>query len=232
MFPGFFEFSIKRMMMREVAGIPLIHISNVGFFGIDLFYKNIMDYFLGFLLFIISVPLFLFFGALIKIDSKGPVFYKQKRYTKGFRPFYMYKFRTMCVGADKRLAGLKKNSVVDGPIFKMIDDPRVTGVGKFLRKFSIDELPQLINVLRGEMSLVGPRPPLPQEVEKYLEWQRKRLNIKQGITGLWQVSGRSNLSFEEMVRLDLYYIQNWSIGMDIKILLKTIPVVIFGRGAF
>jgi exopolysaccharide biosynthesis polyprenyl glycosylphosphotransferase len=232
MFPGFFEFSIKRMMMREVAGIPLIHISNVGFFGIDLFYKNIMDYFFGFLFFIISVPLFLFFGALIKIDSKGPVFYKQKRCTKGFKPFYMYKFRTMCNDADKRLGELRRYNGADGPIFKMKNDPRVTRVGKFLRKFSIDELPQLINVLRGEMSIVGPRPPLPQEVGEYQEWQKKRLNVKQGITGLWQVSGRSELSFEEMVRLDLYYIQNWSIGMDIKILLKTIPVVIFGRGAF
>jgi exopolysaccharide biosynthesis polyprenyl glycosylphosphotransferase len=232
MFPGFFEFSIRRMRMREMAGVPLIHISNVGFFGIDLFYKNVIDYFLGYLLFIISIPLFLFFGVLIKIDSKGPVFYKQKRYTKSFKPFYMYKFRTMYIGADKKLAGLKNNSFVDGPIFKMKNDPRVTRVGKFLRKFSIDELPQLINVLRGEMTLVGPRPPLPQEVKKYQEWHKKRLNVKQGITGLWQVSGRSNLSFEEMVRLDMYYIQNWSIGMDIKILIKTIPEVIFGRGAY
>jgi len=232
MFPGFFEFSIKRMKMREVAGIPLIHIANVGFFGIDLFYKNVMDYFLGILLFIISIPLILIFGALIKIDSKGPFFYKQKRFTKGFKPFYMYKFRTMYVGADRRLVELKDKSVVDGPIFKMIDDPRVTRMGRFLRKFSIDELPQLLNVLRGEMSLVGPRPPLPQEVKKYEEWQKKRLNVKQGVTGLWQVSGRSNLGFEEMVRLDMYYIQNWSIGMDIKILLKTIPVVLFGKGAY
>jgi len=232
MFPGYFEFSIKRMKMREVAGIPLIHISNVGFFGIDLFYKNLMDYFLGYLLFIISIPFFLILGALIKIDSKGPVFYKQKRYTKDSRPFYMYKFRTMYAGADKRMARLKKNSVVDGPIFKMIDDPRVTRMGRFLRKFSIDELPQLLNVLKGDMSLVGPRPPLPQEVEKYQEWQKKRLNVKQGITGLWQVSGRSNLSFEEMVKLDMYYIQNWSIGMDIKILLKTVPTVLFGKGAY
>jgi len=232
MFPGFFEFSIKRMRMREVAGVPLVQISNVGFFGIDLFHKNVMDYFLGGIIFIISIPLFLIFGALIKIDSRGPVFYKQKRYTKGFKPFYMYKFRTMYVGADKKLAKLMGKSVVDGPIFKMKEDPRVTRVGMFLRKFSIDELPQSINVLKGEMSLVGPRPPLPQEVKKYQEWQRKRLNVKQGITGLWQVSGRSNLSFEEMVRLDMYYIQNWSIGMDIKILLKTVPVVLFGKGAY
>lgn len=232
MFPGFFEFSVKRMRMREVAGIPLIHVSNVGFFGINLFYKNVIDYFLGGILFLIFVPVYLILAFLIKIDSKGPVLYKQKRCTKGFKPFYMYKFRTMYVGADRKLVSLRKQSEVGGPIFKMKNDPRVTKVGGFLRKFSIDELPQIINVLRGEMSLVGPRPPIPAEVKKYEEWQKKRLNVKQGITGLWQVSGRSNLSFEEMVRLDLYYIQNWSIGMDIRILLKTIPEVIFGRGAF
>ena len=114
----------------------------------------------------------------------------------------------------------------------MKDDPRITRIGKFLRRLSIDELPQIINVLKGELSLVGPRPPIPEEVGKYKEWQKKRLNVKQGITGLWQVSGRSDLNFEEMVRLDLYYIQNWSIGMDIKILLKTITVVLLGRGAY
>jgi len=232
MFPGFFEFSIKRMRMREVAGIPLVQVSNVGFFGIDLFYKNIIDYFLGGVLFIVFIPIYLFLAVLIEIDSRGPVFYKQKRYTKGFKPFYMYKFRTMYVGADKRLAKLRKHSEVDGPIFKMKNDPRVTKVGRFLRKLSIDELPQIINVLRGEMSLVGPRPPLPEEVKKYEEWQKKRLNVKQGITGFWQVSGRSELNFEEMVRLDLYYIQNWSIGMDIRILLKTVPAVLFRRGAY
>jgi len=232
MFPGFFEFSIRRMRMREVAGIPLIHISNIGFFGIDLFYKNIIDYFLGSILFMVFIPIYLFLAILIKINSKGPVLYKQKRYTKGFKPFYMYKFRTMHVEADKRLASIRKQSEVDGPIFKMKNDPRVTRVGRFLRKLSIDELPQIVNVLKGEMSLVGPRPPIPEEVKKYKEWQKKRLNVKQGVTGLWQVSGRSNLSFEEMVRLDMYYIQNWSIGMDIRILLKTIPEVIFGRGAY
>jgi exopolysaccharide biosynthesis polyprenyl glycosylphosphotransferase len=232
MFQGIFEFSIKRMRMREVAGVPLVQISNVGFFGIDLFYKNIMDYFLGAILFIFFIPIYLILAVLIKIDSKGPVLYKQKRYTKGFKPFYMYKFRTMYVGADSEIYHLRKRSEVDGPIFKMRNDPRVTRVGRFLRKFSIDEIPQIINVMEGEMSLVGPRPPLPNEVKEYEEWHKKRLNVKQGVTGLWQVSGRSELSFEEMIRLDLYYVQNWSIGMDIKILIKTIPEVIFGRGAY
>lgn len=232
MFPGFFEFSVRRMNMREVSGIPLIQVSNVGFYGIDLFQKNLIDFVLGGMLFLIFIPIYLVVGLLIKLDSRGPVFYKQKRYTKGFKPFYIYKFRTMYVGADKRLAKLRKHSEVDGPIFKMKNDPRVTKVGRFLRKLSVDELPQIINVLRGEMSLVGPRPPLPEEVKKYEEWQKKRLNVKQGITGFWQVSGRSELNFEEMVRLDLYYIQNWSIGMDIRILLKTVPAVLFVRGAY
>lgn len=138
----------------------------------------------------------------------------------------------MFIDADKRLAELRKYNEADGPIFKIKKDPRITTVGRFIRRFSIDELPQIINVLRGELSLVGPRPPLQQEVKQYGEWEMKRMNVKQGITGLWQISGRSELSFEEMARLDLYYIQNWSIEMDIKIILKTIPTVLFGRGAY
>jgi exopolysaccharide biosynthesis polyprenyl glycosylphosphotransferase len=232
MFPGFFEFSVKRMNIREAGGIPLFQISNVGFFGIELFYKNVIDYGLGSIFFLLFIPVYLVVGLLIKIDSRGPIFYRQKRYTKNYKEFYIYKFRTMYLDADKRLEELREYSKVDGPIFKMEDDPRITRVGKFLRRLSIDELPQVINVLRGEMSLIGPRPPLPEEVAKYDEWQKKRLNVKQGITGLWQVSGRSDTNFEEMTRLDLYYIQNWSIGMDIKILLKTIPAVLSGRGAY
>jgi exopolysaccharide biosynthesis polyprenyl glycosylphosphotransferase len=231
-FPGFFEFSVRRMNMREVSGIPLVQVSNVGFYGIDLFQKNLVDFVLGKIFFLILIPIYLVIGLLIKFDSKGPVFYRQKRYTKNFKEFYMYKFRTMYLDAEKRLAELKECNESDGPIFKIKEDPRVTAVGRFLRKFSIDELPQIINVLKGEMSFVGPRPPLPEEVEKYKEWQKKRLGVKQGVTGLWQVSGRSDLGFEEMVKLDLYYIQNWSIGMDIKILLRTIPAVLFRRGAY
>jgi lipopolysaccharide/colanic/teichoic acid biosynthesis glycosyltransferase len=138
----------------------------------------------------------------------------------------------MYADAEERLKDLMKYNEADGPLFKIKNDPRITRVGRFLRKFSIDELPQIINVLKGELSLVGPRPPLPVEVEKYDEWEMKRMNVKQGITGLWQTSGRSELSFEEMARLDLYYIQNWSIEMDIKIILKTIPVILFGKGAY
>lgn len=138
----------------------------------------------------------------------------------------------MYADAEERLKDLMQYNEADGPLFKIKNDPRITRVGRFLRKFSIDELPQIINVLRGELSLVGPRPPLPVEVEKYNEWELRRMNVKQGCTGLWQISGRSDLSFDEMARLDLYYIQNWSIEMDIKIILKTVPVFLFGKGAY
>ena len=231
-FPGFFEFSIKRIEMREISGIPLMQVANIGFFGFNLFLKNLIDYVLGTIIFILFIPIYLIVGLIIKLDSRGPVFYKQKRYTKDCKEFYIYKFRTMYLDADKRLKELMEYNEADGPLFKMKDDPRITRIGRILRKFSIDEIPQIINVLRGELSLVGPRPPIPEEVEQYEDWVKKRLNVKQGITGLWQISGRSELNFEEMARLDLYYIQNWSIGMDINIILKTIPAVIFSRGAY
>ncbi len=231
-FPGFFEFSIRRMEMREISGIPLIQVANIGFFGFNLFLKNIIDYILGILIFILFIPIYLVVGLMIKADSPGPVFYKQKRYTKDCKEFYIYKFRTMYVDADKKLEELKAKNEADGPMFKIKNDPRITRTGRFLRKFSIDEVPQIINVLKGELSLVGPRPPLPWEVAEYDDWVKKRLNVKQGITGLWQISGRSELNFEEMARLDLYYIQNWSPGLDINIILKTIPAVIFSRGAY
>lgn len=232
LFPGFFEFSVKRLAVREISGIPLMQVDNIGFFGINLFLKNLLDYFLGFIIFLFFIPIYLIVSVVIKIDSPGPVFYKQKRYTKNCREFYIYKFRTMFVDADKRIEELKHLNEADGPLFKIKNDPRITNAGRLLRKFSIDELPQIINVLRGELSLVGPRPPLPSEVEKYSDWEMKRLDVKQGITGLWQISGRSELNFEEMTRLDLYYIQNWSIAMDIIIILKTIPTILFSKGAY
>ena len=232
MFPGYFEFSIRRMSVRDVGGIPLIQIANIGFNGINKFFKNSIDYIFGSLFFLLFIPIYLVIGLLIKTTSKGPVFYKQRRYTKGMKEFHMYKFRTMYIDADKRVKELRKFSKTGGPIFKMKNDPRITKIGRFLRRFSIDEIPQIINVLKGELSLVGPRPPIPEETIHYEQWHKKRLNIKQGMTGLWQVSGRSDLSFEEMVRLDLYYIQNWSVGMDIQILLRTIPAVLIGKGSY
>jgi len=231
-FPGFFEFSLKRLSVREIGGVPLMQVSNIGFFGINLFLKNLIDYILGSILFLIFIPIYLVVGLMIKINSRGPIFFEQKRLTKDCKVFYMYKFRTMYIDAEDRLKEVMKYNEADGPLFKIKNDPRITRVGRFLRRYSIDELPQIINVLKGELSLVGPRPPLESEVKKYDEWEMKRMNVKQGITGLWQISGRSDLSFEEMARLDLYYIQNWSIEMDIKIILKTVPAALFGKGAY
>jgi exopolysaccharide biosynthesis polyprenyl glycosylphosphotransferase len=231
MSPGLFEFSVRRMRTRDIGGIPLFQISDVGFFGINLFYKNLIDYLLGCILFLFFIPLYLVLGLLIKLDSKGPIFFKQKRYTKNFREFYIYKFRTMFLDAEERLEELKKFNQADGLLFKIKDDPRITKIGRFLRETSLDELPQIINVMKGELSFVGPRP-IPVKIEEFEDWQKKRFNVKQGITGLWQVSGRSNLNFEEMIRLDLYYIQNWSIIMDIKILLKTFSIVFLRKGAY
>jgi exopolysaccharide biosynthesis polyprenyl glycosylphosphotransferase len=181
---------------------------------------------------IVISPLLALIALSIKIDSRGPVFYGQQRVGKDGRHFRMLKFRSMVSDADRRLAALKEHNEVTGPMFKMRRDPRVTRVGRFIRRWSLDELPQLFNVLRGEMSLVGPRPPVPSEVTQYEEWQLGRLRAVPGLTGLWQVSGRSEVSFHDMVRLDLHYIRNWSLSLDIEILLRTIPAVLTSRGAY
>ena len=161
-----------------------------------------------------------------------PDFFRQERVGKDGKRFTVFKFRSMYEDAEERLEKLRAHNEADGPLFKMKDDPRRTRMGRFIRKTSLDELPQLINVLRGEMSIVGPRPGLPSEVAQYQEWHRKRLEAQPGITGLWQVSGRSNLTFDEMVMLDIYYAENWSVGMDLRIMLRTVPQVLFGEGAY
>ena len=168
----------------------------------------------------------------IKVDSRGPVIFKQTRVGRAGKTFTNYKFRGMVADAERQLAKLKKYNEASGPVFKMKDDPRVTRVGRFIRKTSLDELPQIFNVVKGDMSLVGPRPPLPSEVKQYTREQRRRLTIKPGITGPWQVSGRSDISFDEWVRLDTYYIQNWSLLLDLTILLKTLGAVLTRRGAY
>ena len=177
--------------------------------------------------------LFIIIGLLIKLeDPKGKVFFKQLRVGKDGREFYMYKFRSMASDAEERLKELLALNEVSGAMFKMKDDPRVTKVGKFIRKTSLDELPQLINVLKGEMSLVGPRPPLPREVEQYSSWDLQRLLVTPGCTGLWQVSGRNSLGFQEMVNLDLHYIRERSMFLDIKILFKTVFVLFGSKNAY
>jgi exopolysaccharide biosynthesis polyprenyl glycosylphosphotransferase len=177
-------------------------------------------------------PLLALIALAVKLDSPGPVFYGQLRVGKDGRQFRMLKFRSMVVNAEKRLEDLLAHNEATGPLFKMRRDPRVTRVGRFIRRWSLDELPQLFNVLRGEMSLVGPRPPLPSEIAKYEDWQLGRLRAVPGVTGLWQVSGRSEVPFHDMVRLDLHYIRNWSLSLDVEILLRTIPAVLTSRGAY
>jgi len=181
---------------------------------------------------ILTAPIWLVAAVAIKLDSPGPVLYRQRRVGEGGRPFVMLKFRSMYVDAEQRLAELRPLSEADGPLFKLRNDPRVTRVGRVLRRWSLDELPQLWNVIRGDMSLVGPRPPLPEEVAAYEEWHFARLEAPPGVTGLWQVSGRSELSFEDYVRRDLFYIENWSLAYDLFIVLKTIPMVLSRRGAY
>jgi exopolysaccharide biosynthesis polyprenyl glycosylphosphotransferase len=196
------------------------------------FYKRTIDLTISLILLLVSLPLTLMVALLIKLDSPGPIFYRQRRIGKDGKLFWCYKFRSMYIDADKRQKELAALNEASGPLFKMKDDPRVTRMGKWIRKYSIDELPQLINVLLGDMSLVGPRPGTPNEINQYQDWHKRRLKVSQGITGLWQVSGRSNLSFNEMVVLDLYYVENTSMMMDINIILRTIPAVLFGRGAY
>jgi exopolysaccharide biosynthesis polyprenyl glycosylphosphotransferase len=178
-------------------------------------------------------PLFVVVGVLIKLeDSKGSVLFYQTRIGKNEKPFRMYKFRSMVSNAEEKLKELLAQNEIEGAMFKMKNDPRITKIGKFIRKTSIDELPQLINVLRGEMSLVGPRPPLVREVKEYTDYDKLRLTVKPGCTGLWQVSGRNELSFKEMVELDLKYIQERSVGFDLKIIFKTFKVLLGAKDAF
>ncbi|WP_010270043.1 sugar transferase [Paenibacillus senegalensis] len=182
---------------------------------------------------LVLMPLFLLLAVLIKLeDPKGAVLFKQVRIGKNGKPFYMYKFRSMVSNAEELLAELLEKNEIEGAMFKMKNDPRVTRIGRFMRKTSLDELPQFINVLRGDMSLVGPRPPLPREVVTYSLYEKQRLLVTPGCTGLWQVSGRNHLSFHEMVELDLKYIREQSIKQDIHILLKTFWVVISNKGAY
>ncbi|HEY3102417.1 MAG TPA: sugar transferase, partial [Pyrinomonadaceae bacterium] len=192
---------------------------------------------------VLLAPLWLLIALFIKLDSRGAVFYKQERVGMDGRVFLFYKFRTMHAGADdarhrefqeKYIKGEPDSNLGDNqrPAYKLRGDDRVTRLGRILRKTSLDELPQLFNVLRGDMSIVGPRPPIPYEVESYELWHRKRLDMKPGITGLWQVSGRNRLPFDEMVRMDLYYIENWSLLLDLKIILQTLPVMWRGEDAY
>jgi exopolysaccharide biosynthesis polyprenyl glycosylphosphotransferase len=196
------------------------------------FGKRLVDVLASAMGLLVAGPVMLLLGVLVKLDSPGPMFYRQRRTGLGGRLFTFYKLRSMHAGAHLRRSELWHLNEADGPIFKISKDPRVTRIGRWLRRTSLDELPQLFNVLKGDMSLVGPRPPLPEEVERYEPWQRRRLDVKPGITCLWQISGRSRLGFDEWMRLDLEYIRHRSLALDFKILVRTVPAVLSREGAY
>jgi exopolysaccharide biosynthesis polyprenyl glycosylphosphotransferase len=226
------EVLTTRLSVLPIGGVIALSLRSVRLSGAQALAKRIFDIAVSGAVLLLTLPLFLIIAGAIKLTSPGPVFYRQQRAGRQGKTFTLLKFRTMVPGADVMLNLLVAENESDGPLFKIRDDPRVTGVGRHLRRWSLDELPQLLNVLKGDMSLVGPRPPLPHEVTKYEDWHFDRLEVRPGITGLWQVSGRSDLSFNEMVRLDLFYIENWSLAYDTFILLKTLPAVLLGRGAY
>ncbi|WP_027345891.1 sugar transferase [Hamadaea tsunoensis] len=230
--PALTDVAGPRIHTRPVAGLPLIHVEQPDFKGGAKIVKNVLERIVAFFAVTFTLPLFLLIALLIKLDSRGPVFFKQKRVGQHGHEFGVLKFRTMVVGADRMVAQLASQNESSGLLFKMRKDPRVTRMGRILRKYSLDELPQFINVLRGEMALVGPRPPLPSEVARYDGDVARRLLVRPGITGLWQVSGRSDLSWEDGIRLDLYYVENWSLTSDLAILWKTFGAVMGSRGAY
>ncbi|HEY3611523.1 MAG TPA: sugar transferase [Pseudonocardiaceae bacterium] len=230
--PVLMEVAGPRVHVSGVLGMPLLRVSAPVFVGVRRVIKEIFDRVAASLLALLLLPVLLLVGLSIKLNSRGPVFYRQRRIGKDGRPFTMVKFRTMVVDADARRVALRLADEGAGPLFKLKADPRITKVGGWLRRYSVDELPQLWNVLAGTMSLVGPRPPLPEETETYGPDVRRRLLVKPGLTGLWQVSGRSDLPWEESVRLDLRYVEDWSLALDALILWKTLRAVFGGEGAY
>ncbi|MFT5193332.1 MAG: exopolysaccharide biosynthesis polyprenyl glycosylphosphotransferase [Cellvibrionaceae bacterium] len=230
--PDLFQLSLSRVESISMGGIPILSMREVRISLFERFIKRFIDLFITL---IIALPVAIccvFIAIAIRLDSTGPVIYRAKRVGQGGRDFVMFKFRSMIVGADEEKPALQEMNEKEGPIFKIREDPRLTRVGRIIRRLSLDEFPQLYNVLLGDMSLVGPRPPIREEVEQYQAWHRQRLLIRGGITGLWQVSGRSDLTFDEQALLDIYYIENWSFSLDLRILLQTIPYALFGRGAY
>jgi exopolysaccharide biosynthesis polyprenyl glycosylphosphotransferase len=232
--PDFYDLSLNQVDITDVNGIPLIGLRDAQLSGSNLVLKRAIDVALSGVTLLFLSWLFVLIAVLIKLDSPGPVLISQTRVGRNGRTFGFLKFRSMYQDADAELGKVfhLDEARSGGRIFKSRNDPRRTRVGKWLRRFSIDELPQLINVLRGEMSLVGPRPPFQWEVEKYEDWHQRRLDVLPGLTGLWQVSGRSNLTFDEMALMDIWYIENWSIGLDVKLMFRTIPAVLLGTGAY
>jgi exopolysaccharide biosynthesis polyprenyl glycosylphosphotransferase len=230
--PALLDVAGPRTTIRPTAGLTLLHVDHPQLSGPRQVMKDLVDRVAAGVALLLLSPLMLVLAICVRLSDRGPALFKQTRVGKNGRSFKIYKFRTMVVDAERRLAELREMNELDGVLFKMRRDPRVTPVGARLRKWSLDELPQLFNVLLGEMSLVGPRPPLPDEAALYADHVRRRLVVKPGLTGLWQVSGRSDLTWEESVRLDLRYVENWSLALDLQILWKTVFVLIRGRGAY
>ncbi len=227
---NFFPHLFARVELDELDGLPMLTFTTTPTNEALLLIRRVMDIIWALVLLVPGFPVMAMTAILIKVTSPGPILFKQERCGLNGRLFIMYKFRSMVDNAEQLRFELEALNEMDGPVFKSSRDPRITTVGKFIRRFSIDEFPQLFNVLRGDMSLVGPRPPLPHEVARYERWQKRRLSMKPGITCLWQISGRNEVSFDDWMKLDLSYIDNWSLLLDLKILLKTVPVVLLGRG--
>jgi exopolysaccharide biosynthesis polyprenyl glycosylphosphotransferase len=230
--PDFFQLALSRVDFTDLDGIPLMSVKEIAIPRLGRVVKRLMDLALASLGLIIAGLPMLVIALLVRLESHGPALFRQVRVGEHGKLFYIYKFRSMRVGADEEKKRLKSLNEATGPLFKIRADPRMTRIGKFLRRSSFDELPNLFNVLRGEMSLVGPRPALPEEVAQFEPWQRQRLEAPPGLTCLWQVSGRSDLSFDEGCLLDIYYIENWSLGLDVTILLRTLPRVLMREGAY
>jgi exopolysaccharide biosynthesis polyprenyl glycosylphosphotransferase len=230
---GLFDVAGPRLSIRPAAGMPLLHVERPAMSGARRAVKRVVDWVGALVLCLLALPLFVVVAVAIRVDSPGPVLFRQVRVGARGSTFPMFKFRTMCVDAEARLPEVATAADAGNTVlFKMRRDPRITRVGGWLRRFSVDELPQLVNVLRGEMSLVGPRPPLPREVEGYESDAVRRLRVRPGLTGLWQVSGRSDLSWEDSLRLDLWYVDNWSLVLDLQIISRTVRAVLRGTGAY
>lgn len=230
--PDLFQLSLSRVAIDDIGGVPLLRVREATIGTWNAILKRAIDIAGSLLLLVLAAPIMAVLAILIRVDSEGPVIFSQRRIGRCGRLFTAFKFRSMYAGAEDDQTKLDRLNEARGPIFKIRKDPRRTRVGAWMRRMSFDELPQLLNVLRGEMSLVGPRPPLVSEVEHYQEWQKRRMEVSPGMTGLWQVSGRSELTFDEMCMLDIYYIENWSPWLDFWILLKTLPTVLLARGAY
>ncbi|NUR81931.1 MAG: exopolysaccharide biosynthesis polyprenyl glycosylphosphotransferase [Dermatophilaceae bacterium] len=231
--PSLSDISTGRIAMRPVGGLPLVHVEQPQSLGASRGLKRAFDLLGATALLLLAAPVMLVFAVATKLQDGGPVLFRQTRVGRDGELFECLKFRSMVVDAEAQLPGITHlNQNSDGVLFKVARDPRVTRVGAVMRRLSIDELPQLINVVNGDMSLVGPRPALPAEVRRYVPDVQRRLHVRPGVTGLWQVSGRSDLSWEDTVRLDLYYVDNWSLVQDLSILAKTVHAVVRARGAY